>query len=495
MPNPTSLKLAVALALAAASSTAAFAQDNGALIDKLVKKGILSSQEAEEVRADLTREYSTTTAGKIQLSNSVTEMKLSGDLRLRYQYDNKDQQVDPVAIGSDKDHSPSGNQRSRWRFRLRLNADFKLTDHFYGGVELGTNLASDSSNQTVENGFNKYPIYISKAYLGWNPSGWLNVTAGKFTNPFYTTDLVWDPDINPNGVSESVAFHKMYFGGSEAGYSKDGKTASAPIKEERPWELTLVGGQFIFDDNIEGGGKDNATRDNDTTSDVYLFETQIIASYKFGGVKATFAPAWMIYTSGSVTGADNENSFNDNPLVSGASRNLNIIQAPGDVSFKLGSLKTKVYWDFAYNIEGRKRVENIYRLATLDPKGPGATPDPDDFDKNHSNRDDYAYLIGVQVGENKKKGDWSALANWRQTGIGAVDPNLNDSDFALGELNTKGFKLGVAYNFTDFCIAGVTYMHAWNLRRDLSGGEATGGNAIGEANAIQVLQVDLNLKF
>ncbi len=489
MLNPTSLRIAVALALA--TPLAAVAQDNGALIDKLVKKGILTSQEAEEVRADLTRDYTITSAGKIQLSNSLTELKLSGDIRLRYQYDNKDYQVDPVGVGTDSDRSPSGAQRSRWRFRLRLNADFKLAENFYGGVELGTNLASDSGNQTYENGFNKYPIYISKAFMGWNPNDWLNITAGKFSNPFYTTDLVWDPDINPNGVTESIAFHKMYFGGSETSYSKDGKTASAPIKEERPWELTLVAGQFIFDDNLEGGGRDNATRDNDTTSDVYLFETQLIASYKMGGVKATLAPAWMTYTSGSVSGAENENSFNDSPLVSGASRDLNLILVPGDVSFKLGELKTKVYWDFAYNIEGRKRVENIYRLASVG----NPAVDPDDLVKNHSNRDDFAFLIGVQVGENKKKGDWSALANWRQTGIGAVDPNLNDSDFAAGELNTKGFKLGMAYNFTDFCIGGVTYLHAWNLRRDLAGGEATDGNGVADSNAVQVLQVDLSMKF
>lgn len=105
------------------------------------------------------------------------------------------------------------------------------------------------------------------------------------------------------------------------------------------------------------------------------------------------------------------------------------------------------------------------------------------------------YLVGMQIGENKKKGDWSVLANWRQTGIGSVDPNLNDSDFALGELNTRGVKVSASYNFTDFCVGAITYMHAWNLRDNLFGGEATGGNAIAEGNAIQVLQVDLNLKF
>ena len=99
------------------------------------------------------------------------------------------------------------------------------------------------------------------------------------------------------------------------------------------------------------------------------------------------------------------------------------------------------------------------------------------------------------VGENKKRGDWSFLANWRQTGIASVDPNLNDSDFALGELNTRGFKLATSYNFTDFAVGTVAWMHAWNLRDTLVGGEATGGNAIADSNVVDVLQVDFALKF
>ncbi len=484
------LKIATVLAFTIA---AAQAQDAGALVDALVKKGILTDQEAEEVRADMTRDFSTTPAGKIQLSNSITELKFYGDLRLRYQYDNRDLQADPAGVGVknlDEDRSPSGNQRSRWRFRLRLNADFRMTENFYGGVELQTSLSSDSGNQTYQDGFNDYPIFISKAYLGWNPNDWLNVVAGKFSNPFYSTDLVWDADINPTGVSESIAFHKMFIGGGEASYSKDG-TMSTPVKADRPWELTLVAGQFIFDDNAEGSG----SLDNDATSDAYLFETQLIGAYKFSnGMKLTVAPAWLTYINGSVGGVDNENAFNDNGVVSGATRNLNLILLPGDLTFKIGELKTKFYWDFSYNLESRKRVEDIYNLVTLRPPVDGVV-DPDDFDKHHSAQDDYAYLVGFILGENKKKGDWSVLANWRQTGIGAVDPNLNDSDFALGELNTRGFKLGLAYSFTDFMVGAVSYMHAWNLRDDLVGGEATTGNAIGDSNAIQVLQLDLSMKF
>lgn len=501
------LKTAVAATLLGAAGVTAQAQDAGALVDALVKKGVLTDQEAEDVRAQMMRDFATTPAGKINLGSSITELKLYGDLRLRYQYDNKDPQL--FVPNRPDNQTPTGSQRSRWRFRLRLNADFRLTENFSGGVELQTAQASDSGNQTYENGFDDYNIFISKAYLRWDPTDWLAVSAGKFANPFYTTDLVWDSDMNPTGIAESIALHKLFgLGGEETveGYSKDGKATATTVASESPWEISLVAGQFIFDDNLEGSGTlgtSNFAVDNDSTTDAYLFQTQLVTSYKFdGGTKFTVAPGWMTFVNGSLTGLSNENSFNDRdgaPIVSGASRNLNILLMPGDVSFKIGSLKTKFYWDFAYNIEGRKRAENIYQLFTFNNNAGQSSDDdvtdPDDKTYSHSAQDDYAYLVGLQFGENKKKGDLSMLANWRQTGIASVDPNLNDSDFALGELNTRGFKFGLSYNLTDFAVGTVTYMYAWNLRDDLVGGQATGGNAIADGNNIQVLQVDLSVKF
>ncbi len=484
MFKTTSLKLAAALALGSAAVTAQ-AQDAGALVDRLVKKGILTAQEGEEVRSDMTRDSAATPAGKLNISNSITELKIYGDLRERYQYDNRDLQAPTTPVNS------NNNQRSRFRFRLRLDAEVKLGSNFSAGFGLQTSQASDSGNQTYSGGFSNYSIFINKAYLNWTPTDWLKVTGGKFANPFYTTDLVWDPDINPTGVAEVIAFHKMNFGATDSGYSKDGKSIAPPVKSVPPWELTLVAGQLLFDDNNEGGG---LSRDNDLTSDAYLFETQLIGSYKFNnGVKVTFAPAWMTYVNGSLgqnaaNPVNNENPFVDSATVSGAARNLNLILLPGDVTTSLAGVKTKFYWDFSYNIDGRKRVENIYGLAATDPSNGNLV-------SRHNNQDNLAYLVGLQLGENKKKGDWSALVNWRRTGIGAVDPNLNDSDFALGELNTQGIKVGAAYNFTDFCVGAVTYMHAWNLRGDLTGGQATAGQAIADANAVEVLQVDLSIKF
>jgi polyhydroxyalkanoate synthesis regulator phasin len=435
---------AIALAAGAALIGQASAEDkSNALVEALVRKGVLTDKEAAAIQEDLSKDIEASSANKVKLSDSITELRLYGDLRLRYQYDNKDLQANPAGVGVNNDleaRSPSGNQQSRWRFRLRLNADFKLGPDFFGGVELQTAQASDSGMQTFENGFDDYNIFISKAYLGWNATDWLTVIAGKVPNPFYTTDLIWDTDINPTGLVESIQFHQLFATTEEGGYSKDGKTVLPSKTVESKWELTLNAGQFIFDDNIEGGGSDNgATRDNDSTTDAYLFQTQLVGSYKFGkDLKVTLAPGWLTYINGSLGGLQNANAFQDNANVSGATRNLNLLLLPGDVAFKVAGIKTKLLWDFSYNIEGRKRVEDIYDLVSLrGPTDDGIT-DPDDFDKGHSPQDNIAFLIGLQFGENKKQGDFSFLANYRQTGLGAVDPNLNDSDFAASELNTRG---------------------------------------------------------
>ena len=120
-PKRHALSISLSLLFAGAgwliSSPTGSAQDAGALIGALVREGVLTEQKAENIRADIQRDLSQTSAGKIQLSKSVTELKLYGDLRLRYQYEGRDAQV-----------SQTGNdfQQSRYRFRLRLNAEAKL---------------------------------------------------------------------------------------------------------------------------------------------------------------------------------------------------------------------------------------------------------------------------------------------------------------------------------------------------------------------------------
>jgi polyhydroxyalkanoate synthesis regulator phasin len=78
------LALAGILSLGASSL---FAQDSGPLIDLLVKKGIVTDQEGEQLRADLIKDFAAnSSAGKLNLSSSLTELRISGDVRVRYEY-------------------------------------------------------------------------------------------------------------------------------------------------------------------------------------------------------------------------------------------------------------------------------------------------------------------------------------------------------------------------------------------------------------------------
>src|SRR6516164_9213280 len=81
------LTLAAIAICFALGGTAARAQDAGALLDLLVKKKLITDQEAEEVRGELVKEYADTSAGKWKLSTPITELELYGDIRLRYNYD------------------------------------------------------------------------------------------------------------------------------------------------------------------------------------------------------------------------------------------------------------------------------------------------------------------------------------------------------------------------------------------------------------------------
>src|ERR1700737_2450956 len=126
------------------------AQDAGALLDLLVRKKIITDQDAEEVRAELTKEAAATSGGKWKLSTPITELELYGDIRLRYQYNGgRTQDGGPVgAPGPGVAGVHDWQERERERYRLRLGLRGILADDWFFGVRLETNASSRSTNVT-----------------------------------------------------------------------------------------------------------------------------------------------------------------------------------------------------------------------------------------------------------------------------------------------------------------------------------------------------------
>lgn len=493
------------LALASGIFTAgALAQDSGALLDALVQEGVIKESKAEAIRAKLNSDFAKTSAGKIQLDSSVKELKLYGDARFRYQWEEYRAQSATAVPKDDR------NQQ-RERIRLRIGTDVKLTEEFTAGFQLSTAQTADSDNQTVGQsgagaGFGKFPIFISKAFLGWEPTKGLSGVIGKQANPFYFNDqgLVWDADINPTGLSQKLELHKL-------------------LGWVGPWEVTFNAGQFVYADNNEG--RLTGANQTDKANDAFLFQGQLVVAYKFDDSnKLTVAPGFLTYNAASTSNATgllsggvttsgtagtkgkpisggtaitatstlgyagvNGSSF----VAPNGTRGLQLILLPGDFTTKIAGVKTKFLWDLSYNADGKTRARDVYGLK-----------DTGRADKR-SSQDDLAWLLGVVVGENKKKGDISVLANYRQTGLTSVDPNLNDSDFGQSRLNTKGFKLGVGYNLSKAVVLTLAYQNAFNLRSDLDSSAATSGvwsskgaaASLADRNNVQIFQADVTVKF
>lgn len=80
------------------STAIARAQDSGALIDALIRKGILTNQEAEDIRADLARESNTIPAHAFAGGKSTDRIKVG--MRMQTQYASLDTEVRGAAFGA-----------------------------------------------------------------------------------------------------------------------------------------------------------------------------------------------------------------------------------------------------------------------------------------------------------------------------------------------------------------------------------------------------------
>ena len=167
-------------------------------------------------------------------------------------------------------------------------------------------------------------------------------------------------------------------------------------------------------------------------------------------------------------------------IATSATDDLYVAMFNGDVKFPLGPLKGKFYWDFAYNTAGSERAHHIYDVQE------------GDFS------DSTTWLAGFQLGELKRKHDFYASIDYRQSGIASIDPNLNDPNFALSRLNQQGIRANVGFNITDFIKLEAFYYASWNLDRNIRNvvtGAPSASTSVYDANSAQNFIVQLNTSF
>ncbi|RJS95045.1 putative porin [Salinisphaera sp. Q1T1-3] len=139
------------------------------------------------------------------------KIKLTGDVRLRYEYNSNNDALG-TALGNP---AADTDNRSRGRVRYRLGMIANPVDN----LELGAGLASGgddprSTNQTFGDNFSSKGIQLDYAYGQYDFTPYLangfqlKAIGGKFKFGDYLwhpTDAMWDGDINPEGGSVHLA--------------------------------------------------------------------------------------------------------------------------------------------------------------------------------------------------------------------------------------------------------------------------------------------------
>ncbi len=502
----TALAAAAVLGLTTVST---FAQADDALLNALVKKGVISSAEAHDIRNEVELERAKDGRGKIELNKGVTKLKIYGKARLRYQWDEATTQT-PVGSQPFPGATPGANpspsttlDENRFRYYFKFGVQYWFQKNLYGGLEFASSPNNDSYNQTFGSGYGKFPVFLSLLYVSYEPTDWLKLTAGKQRNPLETTSLVWDSDINPEGLTEEFWFDVsdafgigltmgqwVYESDDHTGVRGDNSvpTALGSSVYAQDDEDPIM--QFVFQVPMEYNLLEykEVTVGSDDPKDMKGLKT-IMEPKKV--LTVGFAPGFMTYLGGSTTDV-----LTSSPRVrqTNGTNDLNIVTAPGYLKWKMWKQKFKFYWDFAYNLSGEDRIKNVY-MAGAPFSALTATQRQAMLDQNLSLEDNLAWLVGVKMGGNKKAGDFSASIDFRQVGAGAVDPNINDSDFNLGALNGQGIKAKVAYSFTDNMVGSVTYFNTWNYKSDLWIPTGTGTQQLFGYNGTQIVQADLVWKF
>lgn len=385
--------------------------NRAALIDLLQKKGVLTANEAASIRKNQVKEFATkdevqavireAPADAFAMPKLLDGIYIKGDIRVRYEGFEFD--------GSDLGQADK-KQRNRGRVRLRLGLGKEWNNGVGVHVRLatGTTTSPTSTNQTFEGAANKN-FNLDRAYLTYTPErwDWLRLTAGRMPNPFVHTLLVWDGDVNFDGVAENVSYQAF-----------------------ENVDFFWTAGQFVLEE--ESAGTDSLIWAWQGGANVDLTDT----------FSTTLAVAYYVYQNVDDFAALNQIAISSGN--SGSAQDLDfefrIVDIVNSYNWELMDKPFSFYWNVAFN--------------TADDNGAQVL------------EEDVAWGIGTKLGKAKIKGDWEWGLVYERVKADAVYAALNDSDF-LGT-NRKGFKISGGYKLLDNMLLSATIYFTENINNNLN---------------------------
>ena len=418
----------------------------------------------------------------------TTRIKFNGDFRLRYQADmfaegNEMTGANWYFDGNDVNDAGGFSSdpalfhniledRNRLRSRLRVAMDAKVTEGINVGMRLATGKTSDpvSTNQTMGNSNQPYAVILDRAFIKTKTRyNELTFYGGRMPNPWMGTDLIWDGDLNFDGLA--ATYRPLQSDSME--------------NDERMLDAFVTFGVFPLDE-VELSSKDKW---------LYGFQTGI--NWRFMNQNSLdFAIAYYDYRN--IEGERNA-----------ATSNLTDFTAPdllgtGNTVFNIASDPTDTLLALAadYNLVNAYLRYNIVRFA---PINVGLTFDyvknvgykQDDVLARTSganglisvadNLDGIAhvegYMIKMDIGwpNIKQRDNWNLSLAYRNLERDAVLDIFADSDFRGGGTDNKGYIVQAQYALED---------NTWMTLKLISADEVDG-----PPYGLETVQLDLNAAF
>jgi hypothetical protein len=407
----------------------------------------------KEIKEEAVQEAKAET--KKSLPEWLNRFSFNGDVRLRYEGDFLDENnADILSPSNPTTLMNSKIDRNRLILRVRLNTTVKVNDEVEAVIGLATGTTNNpvSAQVTLGDYLNKKAIALDLGYLKWNPLPSLTLWGGRFPMPWFSTDLVWWPDLRFDGIAGSYARQLT----------------------PRLSGLATVGAFPIQE--VEFSSRDK-----------WLFGAQALATYKLReNVTAKLGVAFYDYEN--IVGKAND------PATPGVNDyTAPLFQQKGNTLFDIdpsSAIKTALasdfrelnvtgmldfgYWEPVHVVFVGDYVKNLgYNKAEVVQR----TGNPDIKEETTG------YQLGFAIGHPNIEdyGDWKGYFFYKYLESDAVLDAFTDPDFHLGGTNTKGWivggDVGLRKNF-------------WLSARWMSADQISGPPL-----AIDVFQLNLNGRF
>ncbi|WP_290902684.1 putative porin [Aquabacterium sp.] len=442
-------------------------------------------------------------------------IKIDGDFRVRYQRDNFGGRNTSAqtylnaesnnenglsrapdfasfltrADGTDLPTSTTTEDRGRERIRMRLGLTAKVTDEVGFGLRLATGNATDrvSTNQTLGQNFNKYDLFIDRAFVRLDPADWVTVQAGRIANPWFSTEMTWSENLSFEGVATTLRYNDLaegltpfltmgYFPLRENGAPRRGSRHLVGAQLGSGWDLDsrtkLKFGVALYEyHNIAGRSDTDFVDGIDANGNPVPVIGRTYGQYEYGlGLRQK---GNTVFETSPISGYNNISpiwglAYKFRPLVLTASAAFS----------HFSPFNVMVSAEYARNTAFD---QNDFRKRATDAAYGGVNPG--------GRNEGYQFKLAVGDFEVREAGDWQAQLTYRHVGSDAVLDAFTDSDLGLGGTNLRGYTMGVNYGLYRNTALGIRYLAAENLDTTLNNAFP---NARFQTNS---LQVDLNVRF